>query len=278
MVHDRKHDAMRRHALPRHPPPQLPPSPARSAPSPLPLLKPRCAVHGSERKFRSLVSSIFATNGLVLGGSIINSGAQNGGEACFLADLAPHRIIHAVEPLPYAKAVHGWGRNNIIYMQAALGSMNRTVDVGKTKKIPSGSQLFNVDQAPTAATDGPLITARGRHTTGYFRVRRLDDLFAREWAGERFAFGLLDMEGSEADALRGAEATIRRDRPVFSVEVGTGRPANETLPTIHALDYRTFVVEEACGIPMCRNVLCFPSERLPPPTLLNLKLLQPGVA
>ena len=97
-----------------------------------------------------------------------------------------------------------------------------------------------------------------------FRVHRVDDLFANEWRGERLGFAHFDVEGGELDVLRGARATIRRDRPVFTVEVHVHNKPNTTralLRAIRELGYMSFLVEEQCGVPVdCRNIINLPNE------------------
>ena len=67
-----------------------------------------------------------------------------------------------------------------------------------------------------------------------------------------------------------AYPSLRQDRPVFTVEVGDRRNANSKLLAIIAsLGYRTYLVNEQCGYNLdCRNLICFPLERLPPASLV----------
>ena len=87
------------------------------------------------------------------------------------------------------------------------------------------------------------------------------------WHGERLGFAHFDVEGGEADVLRGGMETIERDRPVFTVETFVHNHANLTralLGLLQQLSYRPYLVEEQCGLPVdCRNLLCVPRERLP---------------
>ena len=103
-------------------------------------------------------------------------------------------------------------------------------------------------------------------------VQSLDALFAADWAGERFGFGHFDVEGGELDVVEGAANTIKRDRPVFTVEIsvhgGHGGEsarldARRLLTRIAELGYTSFVVEEQCGEPAdLRNVINLPTEQL----------------
>ena len=46
----------------------------------------------------------------------------------------------------------------------------------------------------------------------------VDQLFATQW-NERLGFAHWDTEGNELDILRGAVGTLRRDAPIFTVEI-----------------------------------------------------------
>ena len=80
------------------------------------------------------------------------------------------------------------------------------------------------------------------------------------------------MEGSELDVLAGAGHTLRRDRPVFTVEVALrdAKSNAKLLEVLATLGYRAHVVNELCGYNAdCRNLICFPLERTPTPPLLE---------
>ena len=46
----------------------------------------------------------------------------------------------------------------------------------------------------------------------------VDQLFATQW-NERLGFAHWDTEGNDLDILRGAVGTLRRDAPIFTVEI-----------------------------------------------------------
>ena len=224
---------------------------------------PCCMTVTLEPLFRAWVVMVFAIEGLVLNGSIIDSGANTGGESCFLADLRPGRIVHAIEPLEHnlrsVKKVAA-SRPTVVPMLGGLGNVERTLNIHTTAHVKSGLQLMYTHRAKE----------NNSTSSGSFPIRRVDSLFANEWAGESLAFAHWDVEGAELDLLQGAMATIRRDRPVFSIEVGVGFTLQQALPLLRSLGYGALVVPEVCGTPRtCRNALCFPKERLPPPDLVN---------
>ena len=101
------------------------------------------------------------------------------------------------------------------------------------------------------------VAFASRASAPAFRVFRLDDLFldGGPWAGERFAFGHFDVEGSELGLLRGAASILARDRPIFTAEVATHRTKynEELLAFVASKGYQAYVD--------CRNVLCLPRER-----------------
>ena len=232
----------------------------------------RCATSRHEKRLLAITKALFASK-ILLPGSVVDGGAHKGGESCYYADLDPTRPVHAVEPLQRNVEVMHFkysDRPNLLPLRGGLGSVDRTVDLAPPPSVYGGggvrnsSMLINVFQAPTATN------ASSSSTT--FHVYRLDDLFANQWAPERMAFGHFDVEGSELDVLAGANRTLQRDRPVFTVEVGGMRQAtfnSKLMALLAALGYRPYLVDEQCGNNLdCRNLICFPLERLPPASLV----------
>ena len=100
---------------------------------------------------------------------------------------------------------------NLLPMQGGLGSRSATVRLPVAQsKLPAGtsSQVAGVGNMRPAG-----------NASGNLHVYRLDELFVEHWPGERLGFAHFDVEGAEADVLEGAANVIRRDRPVFTVEV-----------------------------------------------------------
>ena len=75
-----------------------------------------------------------------------------------------------------------------------------------------------------------------------------------------------------ARAVRAPQVEIGRRVSRFRFE--------EALRLVARLNYSSFVVPEICGLEArCRNVVCFPRERPPPPALLaqhSLRESRPG--
>ena len=187
-----------------------------------------------------------------------------------MAERQPQRIVHAVEPLPsnVARMEARWkGRlPNLRTLHGGLGSAGRLVFDQRAASNGSaagvGAQVEGVDSMRR-------VDEAQANAPGVFRVHRIDDLFSASglWHGERLGFAHFDVEGGELDVLRGGLETIQRDRPVFTVETFVHNHANLTrqlLRVIRNLDYRSFLIEEQCGLPVdCRNIINFPKELLP---------------
>lgn len=231
-----------------------------------------CPPPQHEPVFRSIIGGLFAEN-LIPRGSIIDAGANNGDDACYLAERQPNRTVHAIEPMwsNIVRIMTHWSPilPNLVALRGGLGSVDRLVFnaldqvnvSGRTNanglRVGIGVQVSGVEAlavADTANADNP----------GTFRVHRIDDLFDTQWRGEQLGFAHFDVEGGELDVIRGGVRTIRRDRPVFTVEVFVHNHAaatRELLQTIADLDYTSYLVEEQCGLPVdCRNVINIPTE------------------
>ena len=74
----------------------------------------------------------------------------------------------------------------------------------------------------------------------------------------------LDLEGGEAAALRGANRTLARDRPVLTVETFPRSMAGwhrEVMGLLEANNYQVYTVEEKVGWPPDgRNHVAIPRE------------------
>ena len=235
-----------------------------------------------EPLLRMLVGVIFA-EGMLLNGSVVDCGAHTGAESCYYAELDRSRTVHAVEPLTRnaRQIVAAYGdRPNIAVLEAALGSQERTVALAQTSR--TATMLANVYAAKSAAPSPPAAAGAGgdKRKQATFRVYRLDDLFHGAWAGERFAFGHFDVEGSEADLLHGARHVIARDRPVFTVEISAVRAhaaARHLLRLVEDMGYVPYLVPEKCGIRGDeRNVICVPKERRAEAVAARTVLLSSG--
>jgi len=136
----------------------------------------------------------------------------------------------------------------------------------------------NVIPVPIALSDGKGVakmSVRGggsslfRHLSDEFvevQVERLDDFVEREGI-ERVDAIKIDVEGAELKVIRGADKTIRRDKPILMVEIQAATlQAVETTPeelfeTIVSYGYDAFVIRHGKAIPTDKVVepWCYPS-------------------
>lgn len=213
---------------------------------------------------RNLIKHAVFEGGMLNDGSVIDCGCHLGFESCFYANLDPSRIVHAVDPsLALLKTVNKFAmsRPNIRPMHGALGSIERMVEMRHSEH--TGSMLLNVHQQRNASNTSK---------TG-FPMYRVDSLFEQQWAGEKLAFAHFDTEGSELDVLHGARGVIRRDQPLFTIEILLSKRkslCNALLQEVKWLGYLAYMVPESCGVQRdCRNLICVPRGRHVPKLLLN---------
>lgn len=196
----------------------------------------KCSVSYHEPLLLKLVAAIFAADGLLPDGAVVDCGAHQGGESCFYAQLDPRRIVHAVEPLPQnRKVIHSIALPNIRTLAGALGSVDRHVlldapEQGRSHKSKQVEMLGGVHRAKSATGKG-----QGGQT---FHVRRLDDLFATDWASERLAFAHFECaaHSNQLPSVRSLQLTFplhraasKAQRPTSSRERRT--PFGETGPS-----------------------------------------------
>ena len=232
-----------------------------------------CPPPQHEPLLRSLLGGLFA-EGLIPPGVIIDAGANDGEDACYYAERQPQRTVHAVEPtrenhkyikrkwsprLPNLKALHG-GLGSLDHLVYEEQASNRTrISSGQRSVRGWANQVSGV--SPPSTVDG--LTAEA---VALYRIHRVDNLFSSVWRGERLGFAHFDLEGGELDVLMGAKDTIRRDRPVFTVETFVHNHPDLTLRlmrTIRSFGYQSYMVEEQCGLPVdCRNIINIPHELL----------------
>ena len=161
-------------------------------------------------------------------GSIIDAGANTGTEACYYASLDSSRIVHAVDPLLHnVEAVRrrAWQLPNVKPLLGGFGAERKVLRTPEAKNLRAGQQISIASTAPGESPLGGVprdfIAAAhvDNHTQGKsFNVWSVDELFDTLWRRERLGFAHWDTEGNELDILRGAERTLQRDMPVFTVE------------------------------------------------------------
>jgi len=166
--------------------------------------------------------------------------------------VGPSGKVYAFEPIPeiFARLKEHIALNNatnVIPVPIALSD-----EKGKAKmSVKGGGSSFF------------------RHLSDEFvevQVERLDDFVEREGI-ERVDAIKIDVEGAELKVIRGADKTIRRDKPILMVEIqaatlqAAGTTPEELFETIVGYGYNAFVIRHGKLIPTDKAVepCCYPS-------------------
>jgi FkbM family methyltransferase len=144
-------------------------------------------------------------------GTLLDVGAHDGAFTLPFAALPGSRVL-AFEPLPAAFArlrEAAGGLPNVSLHQAALGDATGEV----TLSVPVVDGVANEQWASTAKS---YVGHGARVGEQRFAVplRRLDEFDISDLTAVK-----LDAEGAEYEVLRGAADTLRRCRPVLSIEI-----------------------------------------------------------
>ncbi len=168
------------------------------------------------------------------GGICLDIGANIGNHARVFARYFPQ--VHAFEPHPrifsllsanaYGQPItaHNFGLSD---QAARLSVMENQENLGASRIVQTGVQ--------TDMQTGGQIALE-------YEVRRLDDVVAAEGLG-RVSFVKIDVEGHEAQVIRGGAAVLRRDRPIVTFEVlaeTVVRGEPEAVRELRALGYEYF--------------------------------------
>ena len=157
-------------------------------------------------------------------------------------------------PLGRARIPANWS----LQLVPILATRVRVQHATSLRNLLTPFPVYSDPAEPSATKEG---AASSEETV---RLWTVDALFGSLWAGERLGFAHLDLEGMEIDALRGAAATLARDRPVLTVEVWThtkDKATHDKLSHLASLNCDTYVIDEVAGVPFdVRNLLCVPRE------------------
>mmetsp|Transcript_28740 Transcript_28740/g.92797 ORF Transcript_28740/g.92797 Transcript_28740/m.92797 type:complete len:251 (-) Transcript_28740:254-1006(-) len=194
------------------------------------------------------------------GGVFMDAGANDGSSSVRMAGLR-HPII-AVEPLKSnvqrivemtfgldVQTVHG-GLGDA----AGTGSYPERLDMAAGRKPGASNQigLLPAYQARLRLHDGDA--------SAEYPVYTVDMLMHKQ----NLSFAHWDVEGGEPALLRGAAATLARDRPLFTVEtfpLSNSTRHSELMREIDTAGYRCMELDEVCGaLKDCRNLMCIPVE------------------
>ena len=192
-------------------------------------------------------------------GWVLDAGANDGETAVMLADAlrSSHLNVLAIEPLANnvrAAKAKAQRMDNLEVRLAGLGAVNGSVmHYPKNIDLRSSGLFAQISALKYSATVG----------NGTYSVVTIDTLFDAK--GDRtLVLAHLDLEGRESDALRGASATFKRDRPVITVETypKTRRQHHQdVMAQLQALRYDVYTIEETVGfIRDGRNSVAIPRE------------------
>ena len=182
----------------------------------------------AELILNELIRSI-ALEGLIPEGSVIDAGANRGRDTCAFASMMPTRTVHGLDPQQHniASLQKLCGSNpNVRPLLGGLGAAEQTLHVPASRSRYGGQQISIASRTSGESPIGKgtrdgvaVLNVIEHNNTGQeFHVWPVDQLFATQW-NERLGFAHWDTEGNELDILRGAVGTLRRDAPIFTVEI-----------------------------------------------------------
>ena len=184
------------------------------------------------------------------GRTVVDIGA-NKGVYCYWMSRAvgPRGRVLAFEPQPelgahLADVVEAFGLDNVELLPFALSDHNGESDLYR-RGVGAGDASFS----PVEGTS----PVRVRHTTL--------DAWSGATAPAPVAFIKCDVEGHELAVMRGAEALLRRDRPVLQVECHHADAARGDLfAFLEGLGYEGFFLYRGERIP-CRRFDRYPCRK-----------------
>jgi FkbM family methyltransferase len=194
------------------------------------------------------------------GGVFMDAGANDGSTSVRMAGLR-HPII-AVEPMKInvqrivevtygldVQTVHGG-----LGESAGTGSYPERLDSGPGRKHGTSNQIGLLQ------TYQSRLRLRDKEVSAEYPVYTVDMLLSKQ----NLSFAHWDVEGGEPALLRGAAATLARDRPLFSVEtfpLSNSTRHAELMREVESAGYRCMEIDEVCGaLRDCRNLMCIPVE------------------
>ena len=140
--------------------------------------------------------------------------------------------VHAFEPNPNVfqlLAINAKLKPNITPWCFGLSSQSDEVEVFENLRNAGGT---GVGLAPSEFSAGKIL----------FHLKALDDCDL-ELNGQRISFVKIDVEGHEADAIKGARQTLHKHKPIVGLEVHRSTVANgstDALNELKAIGYTHF--------------------------------------
>ena len=202
-----------------------------------------------ERKLLAVITALISNGTIFHQGYIMDAGANNGKSTFFLRKMFVNRTVLAVDPLQVnINKIKSTADNSIQTLRGFLGATHSTMAYSSEAEKKVGNQIGKISMWKHLMT---------KNLTQKVDVYTVDQLFQNK----KLAFAHWDLENSEYEMLQGAQTTIRRDHPIFTVETHFRHlPENheKVLKMIHSLEYTCFTIKESCGWSDCRNHLCAP--------------------
>lgn len=159
---------------------------------------------------------------LDIGANIGNHSLHFAGHFAKVIALEPHPRTYRLLSLNAELA------DNVVTLQVGASSEPATIEVVENSSNMGASSIHHDSGTPGCRVAFPLA--------------RVDDLPEIQGC-ERIAFIKIDVEGHEAEALRGAAATIARHRPLIAIEVLASELRDgdsEALGVLRGLGYQHF--------------------------------------
>ena len=192
-------------------------------------------------------------------GCVLDAGAHDGATAVMLSNALRrlNLVVHALEPL--TKNVEVARRRaqrtpDMYVYRMALGAVD-----GDTGYYPAEYD----EHKSSLHLQIARFRSHDNEGNASYPITTIDALFDEELK-RTLVLAHLDLEGREAEALRGANATLMRDRPVITVETfpsSMSKWHRQVMALLEAFRYKVYTVEERVGWPPDgRNHVAIPNE------------------
>ena len=171
----------------------------------------------------------FLTQFIPAKGQVLDCGSHVGLHSISFAIASPNVQVHAFEPQPdladlLQQNVASFGRRIIVH-RCAVGS---ATSIAYMNRLPE-------NQPVNAGAQGLILEPDQSGVE--VQIISIDSLGMSD-----LAFVKLDVEGYEAEAVRGAEHTIRRERPTIFCEVNSLAAAADLFRVMSVFGYKTYFV------------------------------------
>lgn len=189
----------------------------------------------------------------------MDAGANDGSTSVRMATLK-HPLV-AVEPLKsnVLRIVHQTFGMDVQAVHGGLGEAAGTGSYPARLDSTAAQRPGGLNQIGLLKDYVARLQLQSGDTLVEYPVLTVDSLMQNQ----NLSFAHWDVEGAEPAMLRGAAATLARDRPFFTVEthlVSNSTRHAELLRETETAGYRCMQLDEQCGARDCRNLMCVPVE------------------